>query len=100
MRRSGPVTRIPSQAATLAASAEMTPPVRLVVLDSIASPFRDLDADCADEMAHRSATLHRVACALKELAHRYAERGFKDAHRRCDASRVRCVHATVLTCAS
>ena len=62
-----------AQAAALAA-AEQSPPVRLIVIDSITNPFRELDAACAEDMAHRSRLLYQLACLLKETAHRRVPR--------------------------
>jgi hypothetical protein len=54
----------------------MTPPVRLIVVDSITNPFRDLDTSGSEDMAHRSKLLYQIARVLKETAHRCAS----DAH--------------------
>jgi DNA-repair protein XRCC3 len=65
-------TPTPAQAAALAAAPHdaSTPPVRLIVVDSITTPFRDLDGGVADDMAYRALLLYRISCALKEVAHR------------------------------
>lgn len=46
-------------------------PVRLIVVDSISSPFRELDSTQRDELADRTGMLSRVAALLKEYAHRH-----------------------------
>ena len=61
-----------AQAASLVASADLSPPVRLIVIDSITNPFRELDATTADDSAARAKLLYQIACTLKEAAHRRA----------------------------
>jgi DNA-repair protein XRCC3 len=67
-----PARLIVAQAAALAAAPHdaVTPPVRLIVVDSITNPFRDLDGGVSDDMALRALLLYRISCALKEIAHR------------------------------
>jgi DNA-repair protein XRCC3 len=64
-----------SQASVLCASPALQPPVRLVVLDSLAYPFRDLlsgEPGCArSELAERARLLYEVAASLKAFARRH-----------------------------
>ena len=46
-------------------------PVRLVVIDSMASPFRESETSTVDGVVARSGTLSRSAALLKEYAHRH-----------------------------
>jgi hypothetical protein len=61
-----------AQAAALAAAPEQAPPVRLLVIDSVAWPFRDLDMCAGEDVAARAALLYQLARLLKEVAHRCA----------------------------
>jgi DNA-repair protein XRCC3 len=63
-----------AQASALAGDAALSPPVRLVIIDSITNPFRELDATNAEDGAARSRLLYQIACTLKEAAHRHASR--------------------------
>lgn len=63
-----------TQAAALAGVSDGAPPVRLIIVDSITNPFRELDTAESDDMAHRSRLLYQIACTLKETAHRCAPR--------------------------
>ena len=63
-----PLTRTCRQTEELCAGAALSPPVRLVVVDSLTFPFRDLDVSAPGQAAHRSELLYTLASRLKALA--------------------------------
>ena len=48
--------------------------MRLIVVDSITNPFRELDTTDTEDSALRSLLLYQIASTLKEAAHRRALR--------------------------
>ena len=44
--------------------------MRLIVVDSITNPFRELDTTDTEDSALRSLLLYQIASTLKEAAHR------------------------------
>ena len=56
-----------AQAGELCSSSHAQP-VRMVVLDSITAPFKEMETGCTSEVAERSKLLYHVASALKRLA--------------------------------
>lgn len=62
-----------AQAGVLCAAApDESPPVRLVVVDSITASFKELETGSPQDMAHRAELLYQLAATLKQLARRCA----------------------------
>ena len=67
----GQLWQVLQQAEALIHSGSLTPPLRLIIIDSVANPFRELDASHFGELSERCAALYHIACLLKQLAHRH-----------------------------